>query len=168
MNHYFNQIPDVPTDINSTNCIARLIDGLGFRYYWSTTYLTEQDYMFSPSNGSMTIEELNLHIYDLTFITHKTFGLTSDYKKESFDGFKSVREEILSLYEATSKHLKTLDNDDILNTYSVSPKSLNGDFPFWFVINGHLADCLTHIGQLVSWRRLSGNPQPKINVFLGR
>lgn len=167
MNHYFNQIPDAPTDINSTNCIARLIDGLGFRYYWSTTDLTEQDYMFSPGNGSMTIEELNLHIYDLAFITHKTFGLTSDYKKGALTDFESVRQEILALYEATSKHLKTID-DNILNNCSVSPKSIDGDFPFWFVINGHIADCLTHIGQLVSWRRISGNPQPKVNVFLGR
>lgn len=168
MNLYFKQIPEVPTIISSTNSIARLIDGIGFRYFWATQHLTEKEVFFSPGNGSMTISELNLHIYDLAYITHNTFGLKVEYKKELLNDFEGARQEILSLYEATSKHLKVLNDDSKLNNCCVSPKSLDGDFPFWFVLNGHIADCLTHIGQITSWRRISGNPQPKINVFLGR
>jgi len=168
MNHYFKQIPEVSTKIDSTNCIARVIDGIGFRYYWATEGLTENEFLFTPGNGSMNMTELNLHIYDLVFITHKTFGQVSTYKKESLTDFKAIRQEILFLYEATSKHLKAINNDEMLNTFIIKPKSFNGEFPFWYLLNGPIADCLTHIGQITSWRRISGNPQPKINVFLGR
>ncbi len=167
MSNFFVQIPETPPEINSTNCIARMIDGIGFRYYWATEALTDTDFLFSPGNDSMNMTELNLHIYDLAYITHKTFGLTAPYQKESFNNFIAARNEILSLYEAVSKHLKSINNDNSLNNYKVSPKSLNGEFPFWYLINGHISDCLTHIGQITSWRRIAGNPQPKINVFLG-
>jgi len=168
MNTYFVQIPETPSEINSTNCIARMIDGIGFRYYWATKDLINSDFLFSPGNGSMNLTELNLHIYDLAYITHKTFGLTATYQKESFKNFITTRKEILSLYEAVSIHLKSIESDQSLNKYKVNPKSLNGEFPFWYLINGHIADCLTHIGQITSWRRIAGNPQPKTNVFLGQ
>jgi len=168
MNHYFKQIPEEPTKIDSTNCIARVIDGIGYRYYWATKDLTMGDLFFSPGNGSMNITELNLHIYDLAFITHKTFGQVSKYKKDSLTDFDATRNEILSLYEATSKHLKSINNDETLNNCIIKPKSFNGEFPFWYSLNGPIADCLTHIGQLTSWRRIAGNPQPKTNVFLGK
>jgi len=168
MNTYFVQIPETPSIINSANCIARMIDGIGFRYYWATEGLLSADFVFSPGNGSMNLTELNLHIYDLAYITHKTFGLTAPYQKESFENFITARKEILFLYEAVSKHLKSIENDQSLKNYNVNPKSFNGEFPFWYLINGPIADCLTHIGQITSWRRISGNPQPKTNVFLGK
>jgi len=167
MNAYFKQIPEVPKITNSTNCIARIIDGIGFRYYWATESLTDKEFLFSPGNGSMNMTELNLHIYDLAFMTHKTFGLDAIHQKKSFNNFISTRKEILSLYEACSKHLKSINDDHILNDYTVNPKSFDGDFPFWYLLNGPIADCLTHIGQITNWRRLCGNIQPKVNVFLG-
>ena len=39
--------------------------------------------------------------------------------------------------------------------------------PFWHIINGPIADALTHVGQINSFRRLVGNPTPKAQVFLG-
>jgi hypothetical protein len=42
-------------------------------------------------------------------------------------------------------------------------------FPLWHLFNGPAADALYHIGQLVSYRRSSGNPiDPKVNVFIGK
>ena len=38
---------------------------------------------------------------------------------------------------------------------------------FWHIINGPIADAFTHVGQINSFRRLSGNPVPKANVFTG-
>jgi hypothetical protein len=41
-------------------------------------------------------------------------------------------------------------------------------FPLWNLINGPISDALYHTGQVVSFRRSSGNPIPKgVNVFLG-
>ena len=45
-------------------------------------------------------------------------------------------------------------------------KNTSRKLPFWYWINGPLADALTHVGQITSWRRISGNPQLKgVNVF---
>ncbi len=50
--------------------------------------------------------------------------------------------------------------------------NLNGQslaFPFWNAINGPISDSLWHTGQIVSFRRASGNPiNPKVNVFIGK
>ena len=47
-------------------------------------------------------------------------------------------------------------------------KNTSRKLPFWYWINGPLADALTHVGQITSWRRISGNPQLKgVNVFIG-
>lgn len=49
---------------------------------------------------------------------------------------------------------------------------VNGDakaeFPFWNMLNGPIADALWHTGQVVSFRRSSGNPfNSKASVFSG-
>ena len=41
------------------------------------------------------------------------------------------------------------------------------DHPFWHMVNGPLADALTHVGQINTFRRLAGNPCPEANVFKG-
>jgi hypothetical protein len=41
-------------------------------------------------------------------------------------------------------------------------------YPIWNLINGPLSDVLYHTGQIVSFRRTSGNPIAKgVNVFMG-
>ena len=41
-------------------------------------------------------------------------------------------------------------------------------FPVWNLMNGPLQDAIYHTGQIVSFRRTTGNPIPKgVNVFLG-
>jgi hypothetical protein len=42
------------------------------------------------------------------------------------------------------------------------------DRPFWNMINGPLADALTHVGQINTYRRMNGNPTPRADVFRGR
>ena len=38
-----------------------------------------------------------------------------------------------------------------------------------YLMNGPLLDALTHVGQILSFRRTSGNPQEAgVNVFLGK
>ncbi|MCA0235259.1 MAG: hypothetical protein LCH81_02635 [Bacteroidetes bacterium] len=42
------------------------------------------------------------------------------------------------------------------------------EFPFWNMLNGPIADALWHIGQVVTFRRSSGNPfNSKASVFNG-
>ena len=42
------------------------------------------------------------------------------------------------------------------------------EFPFWNQLNGPIADALWHVGQVVTFRRSSGNPMnPKVSVLQG-
>ena len=42
-------------------------------------------------------------------------------------------------------------------------------YPVWNLLNGPLADAIYHTGQVVSFRRTSGNPLQKgVNVFIGK
>jgi len=46
--------------------------------------------------------------------------------------------------------------------------SNKSEFPFWNLINGPISDALWHVGQVVSFRRGSGNPLPNgVNVLTG-
>ena len=57
--------------------------------------------------------------------------------------------------------LAVLSGVTITGTRSKEPQ------PFWSIINGPLADGLTHVGQVASWRRMAGNPVPVADVFRG-
>ena len=39
----YYEIPDYPSAYNASTVVARMIDGLGFRYYWATEGLREED-----------------------------------------------------------------------------------------------------------------------------
>ena len=160
-------LSNVPQNISANSVLIRLIEGLGFRYQAATSGLTELDITFKPTPESFSIGELLKHIYDLAFITQKTFGGKAHYKKDELAAGSELITETIQLYNIAIARIKTLKPQDLKSCY-VQPKSLPNAYPFWFVINGHIADALTHIGQLVSWRRINGNPQPPTNVFLGK
>jgi hypothetical protein len=43
------------------------------------------------------------------------------------------------------------------------------EFPIWHIINGQIADAIYHTGQVVAFRRASGNPMDgRVNVFMGK
>jgi len=61
-------------------------------------------------------------------------------------------------------------NDEELSKQKVifDREGKTSKFPLWNLLNGPLADAIYHTGQVVSFRRISGNPIPKgVNVFLG-
>ncbi|MBB3696938.1 hypothetical protein KMW28_22160 [Flammeovirga yaeyamensis] len=160
----YQSIPPLPEEINSTNIISRMIDGLGFRYYWGTEGLRTEDIDFRPEKDSRNTLELLGHIYDLAFAANKVLG--GNATKKDLSSYIELRKETLILYKDLSDRLREMPDEDLENyNYMGSAQS----FPFWYLLNGQIADALTHVGQIVSWRRISGNPQPKgVNVFLGR
>ena len=62
----YYQIPDYPAEFTANTVAARMIDGLGFRYYWATEGLREEDLSFRPNEGARTSEETLAHILGLT------------------------------------------------------------------------------------------------------
>ena len=82
------------------------------------------------------------------------------------DDPKALREAILENSRIVREHLDEL-SDDRLATHQVLRRS-GARHSVWNIMNGPVADALTHVGQINSWRRLSGNPTPSVDVFEGR
>jgi hypothetical protein len=139
------------------------VEGLAFRYRWATENLSEENIKFKPHPTSMSIEEVNAHIFDLVDSTNRVFG-GEKQNKDSLNSFHKLRIKSLNILADLSERLKEMSDEDL----SEIEKNTSRKLPFWYWINGPLADALTHVGQITSWRRIAGNPQLKgINVFIG-
>ena len=167
----FYDITEIPNEINSTNIIIRMIEGLGFRYHWATENITEKDLKYRPSKDAMSNYETIEHIYDLSntiYNSSKSLPKIKSKKKTSLD-FISLRKETLNNLKLTREVFKSFNDEDLKNVKIIfQGNSGNYEFPIWNLINGPISDAIYHTGQLVSFRRTSGNPIPKgVNVFLG-
>lgn len=168
----YAEIPDAPKKYNACTVAARMVDGLGFRYYWATEGLRSEDLNYKPSESARNVEATLDHIYGLTMVV-----------LNSVKGLPNVRPmtDMPTTYE--EKRRRTLlalkEASDILR--NSKPRKMNdfkvvfqrGDtkteYPFWNQLNGPIADAIWHVGQVVSFRRASGNPlNPKVSVFAGK
>jgi len=167
---YYYQIPDTSAVYTAATVAARMVDGLGFRYFWATEGLTETDLNYKPSDSTRTSYETLEHINGLTqvllnAVNKKPTKSSAGNKKLSFT---ELRESTLKNIQAASEILKNpgarLEDFDMV----FERASGNVRYPFWNLINGPVADALWHVGQVVSFRRASGNPLPKgVNVLQG-
>ncbi len=166
----YEQIPEYPETYTPGTVVARMIDGLGFRYYWATEGLRDQDLAFRPAADSRTIDETLDHILGLSRVIlnsaeQKINDGTSD--TASPQSFAEKRRLTLIMLQKASILFRTAQD---LEAYPVIFRNEKGDtqFPFWNQLNGPLADALWHTGQVVSLRRQAGNPFPQgVSVFMG-
>ena len=159
----FKDISQTPFELTATNTLLRIVEGLAFRYRWATQNLSEENIKFRPHPTSMNIEEVNNHIFDLVDSTYRVFG-GEKQNKESLNSFQKMREANLFLLQKLVTLLKEMKDSELVEM----EKNTSRKLPFWYWINGPLADALTHVGQITSWRRIAGNPQLKgVNVFIG-
>ncbi|SHG45402.1 hypothetical protein SAMN05444148_0175 [Winogradskyella jejuensis] len=161
----YYEVPEYSKEFTAGTMAARMVDALGFRFYWASKDLTEKDLAYKlNSDGRSTAETID-HIYDLSKII-----VNSTLKKANSRGEK---EEVT--YEekraATLKNLKIaadiLRQSDDISEYNI----IFGDqkIPFWNQVNGPIADAIWHCGQLAVYRRVTGNPiNPKVNHFTGK
>jgi hypothetical protein len=164
----FSEIDHYPETYTEANIMLRMIQGLGYRYYWATESLNETDLAYRPSaDGRSTFETLE-HIYGLSLVMAATFeGWEYDYTKETYP-FAELREQTLNNFEIATKVLQQTDSvaQFDINVVRAGNKM---SFPFWNMINGPIADAIWHSGQIVLNRRASGNPiNAKVNVFMGK
>jgi hypothetical protein len=166
MSDHFYSIPAAPAEVRGSMTIARMVDGLGFRYRWSLEGLDDDFLSFRPSPDSMNVKELLVHIHFLVVRLHACFIDEEDIKQgaRTLEGMKNETLDILYLVRESLAAM----SDDELSTRKVLRKATNLEFPFWFFINGPLADALTHVGQINSWRRIAGFPPVKADVFTGQ
>ncbi len=162
----YKELPSPPEKISSGAILARMIDGIGFRYQVATDGLTDNEVNFLPTDGSMNMIELLEHIYKVLFWGYRACDDQLEYRKD-LATYDDYRNETLEICQAFKKKLLTMSDED-LNQISIFLKRKNKTFTFWYLINGPIADVLTHIGQINSWRRIAGNPVAKISPFDGK
>lgn len=167
----FAQIPAYPETYSAGTVAARMVDALGFRYYWATEGLREEDLTFRPSEDARTTGETVDHVYGLSMMVLRAITQGENVRQQppAERTFAETREATLKNLLQASEILKASDDATVEKMEIVSGRGDNSTtFPFWNVINGPLVDAIYHVGQVVSFRRASGNPMnPKVSVFLG-
>ena len=164
----FSEIGDYPTEFSQSNIVSRMIEGLGYRYYWATKSLNDNDLNYKPSDDSRTTFEVIKHIHELTIMISSSFeNKTVDFPSEQYD-YKLLREKTLLNLKYIHDELKSSPDFSKLSISFQRGDSIMS-FPFWNQINGPISDALWHCGQVVMNRRASGNPLQKgVNVFIGK
>lgn len=168
----YSQIPDYPEDYSSGNVVARMIDGLGYRYYWASKDLRKSDLKYKPSDDGRTTMETLQHIYGLSIAIVNAPKGEPNMRPIDLTGhsYQELREMTLQNLKEASNLVSGKTSKDI-DSYAVVFKrgERQSDFPFWNLINGQISDAIYHTGQIVMMRRASGNPiHPKVDVFMGK
>ncbi len=168
----YYQIPDYPEEYTSGNAVARMIDGLGYRYYWATEGLTENELNYKPSEDSRTILKTLNHIMGLSRAVKNAAMAQPNIRPtgESPTKYAAIRKVTLENIKVASDHFKMMKGDDIEQAKVIFQRGENtNEFPFWNLLNGQLADAIYHTGQVTAFRRAAGNPiNPFVNVFIGK
>ena len=156
MDEYY-RIPVYPDHLSGTSMLARMLDGLGFRFYWATEGLRAEDYDFRPAKDTMSIRELVTHVWSLmNWVSGAALSTPHEEPKDCL----AAREGTLKIIQALRETMLAMSDEDL-------GKLRIRDKPFWNIVNGPFSDALTHTGQINSFRRLAGNPVAGANVFLG-
>ncbi|RCS28316.1 hypothetical protein DUT90_01675 [Polaribacter sp. WD7] len=159
----YYQIPEASKQYTAGSIASRMIDALGFRYYWATEGLTEKDLDFKPNDEARTTEETLDHILGLSQVILNAISQEENSATQFKMSFAQKRKRTLENLAQASTIVK--ESKDV-SQYKI--KFGNNELPFWNVINGPIADAIWHVGQVVSFRRSSGNPFPKgVSVLRG-
>lgn len=155
----FYEIPKFEENYTAQTTTARMIAGLGFRFYWATEGLREKDIQYRPTKESNSVKETIVHVYNMSaWILRLTETNFTQPKKVDEMNFQEMRAQTLLNYEALMKRILTVN--DI--------KELALKTTFFQIINGPISDSIWHSGQIVSFRRITGNPiNPNISHFTG-
>ncbi len=168
----YYQIPDYPTEYNGATVTARMIDGLGYRYYWATEGLELKDFQYKPSEDARTMYETLDHLVRLseTIVNAVLQQPNIRPKPEMGYSFEEKRKITLENLKKAADILRNGTSEDLDSMKIVFQRGeKTSEFAFWHHFNGPIADALWHTGQLVVFRRASGNPlNPKVNVFMGK
>ena len=167
----YREIPDYPSEYNAGTVVSRMIDGLGFRYYWATHGLRDEDLAYKPSETNRTIGETIDHIYNLSRVIYNSAFKTPNDRTSSQEtnlSFKAKRAMTLkNLKQASEIFVGLTDLSD--NKVIFMSNSGIREYPFWNQINGPIEDAVWHCGQVVALRRASGNPfDSSVSVFQGK
>lgn len=157
----YYEIPDNTTENTAGSIASRMIDGLGFRFYWATEGLEIKDLSYQPTQEARSTEATIDHILDLSQVIVNAAENKPNGEKLHEMTFNQKRARILKNFKKASDLLK---NETDLSDFKIIFGTK--EFSFLNAINGPIADAIWHTGQIASFRRSSGNPIPKGPRFL--
>ena len=169
----FHIIPDSPDTISCVNIITRMLQGLGFRYHWATKGLRNEDLDYRPTDSAKNCLETLKHIYILVEIINAATQNKISVRPAPIENipneFEILREITLNRIKESCVLFESMTLDELgLLKIKFNRGGAFSEFPVWNLINGPISDAIYHVGQIVSFRRTSGNPIEKgVNVFLG-
>lgn len=150
----FADIPDDYGAFEAVMVVRRMVDALGFRFHWATADLREQDWAFQASPETFTLRKVSVHIAQLVARVAAEWNIAIE--TDIPEGNAELREAILQRLWHVRGQLGTCEAQQLTA----------GEHP-WRILSGPLADALTHVGQIANWRRLAGNPMPRVSLFRG-
>jgi len=161
----YYEIPEYSEEYTAGTVAARMVDGLGFRYYWATEGLRDEDLNFKPSDEARTTRETIDHIYGLSkVIMNSTLKKPNERIEESEMTFAEKRKKTLENIKTAADILRASKD---ISEYKIIFGT--NEYPFWNQLNGPIADAIWHCGQVISFRRSSGNSyNSKASVFSGK
>jgi hypothetical protein len=160
----YYEVPDYPEKFTAGTMAARMVDALGFRFYWATDSLTAKDLAYKANEEGRSTEETIKHIYDLSKIIVNSTLMESNSREDENLTYDELRSKTLINLKTAADILRTSED---ISQYKI----IFGDreIPFWNQVNGPIADAIWHSGQIVIYRRTTGNPiNPKVNHFSGK
>lgn len=160
----YYEVADYPEKFTAGTMAARMVDALGFRFYWATDSLTAKDLAYKANEEGRSTEETIKHIYDLSKIIVNSTLMESNSREDENLTYDELRSKTLINLKTAADILRTSED---ISQYKI----IFGDreIPFWNQVNGPIADAIWHSGQIVIYRRTTGNPiNPKVNHFSGK
>ena len=160
----YYEIPEYSETFTAGTVAARMIDALGFRFYWASEGLTDKDLEYKHNEEARSTAETITHILDLSYIiVNSTLKKPNEKVDSSEMSYAEKREQALINLKTAADILRT--SDDISQFKIIFGER---EVPFWNQINGPIADAIWHCGQIASFRRSSGNKiNPNVSHFSG-
>lgn len=160
----YAELPEYPQTFTAGTMAGRMVDALGFRYYWATEGLTGNDLDYKSNDDVRSTGETIDHILNLSYVIVNS-ALKKPNDKNDFSDMDLNEKRTQTLINLKTAADILSSSDDISQFKIIFGER---EIPFWNNVNGPIADAIWHCGQIASFRRNSGNPiNPKVDHFNG-
>ena len=153
----FTDISDCQyTTLDGKSVLLRLVEGIGYRFQRAMIGVNDSALNFAPAEGMFTIGQQVDHIGKLLETVLAVFqDRPPTYDDTTAEGVVRLLAELHDFIQETS--MERLQQARTLEGRSV-----------FFMINGPMADTLTHIGQINTLKRLAGVDAPNSGYMYGK
>tara|TARA_A200000113_G_scaffold197810_1_gene189574 strand:+ start:3212 stop:3799 length:588 start_codon:yes stop_codon:yes gene_type:complete len=167
-----DEIPTPTSTLKAGDIISRMIQGLGYRFYWASKDLRTEDLSYRPSkDGASSLETLQ-HIYGLSLMILNAYSSTPNKRplRALPEDYRFLRQSILTNLDQSAQLYSGKSEEEVHKMNVVFERDGKiSRFPVWNLLNGPFSDAIYHTGQLVSFQLTTGNPiQKGVSVFLGK